>query len=82
MWSGPLSSNARSLTLAVGFDLQTAYDQARFLMGVYANLADDLACHPAVCTHEATHHEIVDAGTILCGGCGRTVPTALLPETD
>lgn len=70
----------RAITFGVGFDLQTTYDQARFLMGVYANLADDLACHPNVCTHADGPWEPVDAGTVLCRACGRTVPRALVED--
>ena len=73
---------ARPVILPGVVDLQTAYDHARFLMGAYANFADDLGSNPAVCTHLETVHERVDEGTILCRGCGRTVPRALLPEED
>ncbi|HSC58823.1 MAG TPA: hypothetical protein VLC11_04625 [Gemmatimonadales bacterium] len=71
---------ARPVLLPGLVDLQTAYDHARFLMGAYANFADDLGSNPAVCTHLETVHEPVDAHTILCRGCGRTVPVGLLPE--
>ena len=68
----------KALTLAVGFDLQTLYDQARVLHVLYGQFADNLAEHGGICHHRDTVRSDVDEQTVLCHGCQRTVPVACL----
>lgn len=68
----------KALTLAVGFDLQTCYDQARVLSVLYAQFADNLAEHGGICHHRDTVRTAVDDQTVLCHGCQRTVPVMVV----